>query len=888
MTRTWLKQLRDGWFDQGVRSWGLRQRRGPRRHSRLLMETLEPRLALSAASSVATVLDAAEFALVSSGATLSGYAADQATSPLGVNGVVACGASSGTQSAQLVIPLYQYPLSAPKTLAPWWNDVRAAASSELPITVVISPAVGPANPATGGAAYNDYLYALEQLRQNPNVRILGYVATGYGHRSLTDIVRDVTWYETGYKQSSTGASMIDGIFLDEVNNTTTYLQNYATVYANIHARTGLAGCFVMGNPGCSVPVQSVSRPIADAFIVFEGTATNFYNNSMPSYVTNPTYASIGFGAIVHGVSGSAAMLQVVNTGLARQLDYLFVTNDTMPNPYDTGPSYWAEELAALRASYIAPVLSGLPASATIPELEAYTFTAMATDANLPARQLMFRLLDLDADHWVPTGATIDSGSGEFTWTPSEAQGSGVYSFQVAVSNGVVSTAQTIVLTVEEAVSPTTIAVVSGAPGGSVYGEAVTFTATVSASLATGIPTGSAQFVVDGASVGSPVDLVNGTASMVVSSLGVGAHSLDVIYTSNDSERFLDSQTATPLAIAVSKASATLTLASSLPEGSAYGQPVTFTAIVSALDPSTAIPTGNVLFMDGKRSMGLASLDNGVARFTVPSVGFSRGQHTVTAVYLGHGNWEEGATASVIQTVQTTALQPDPLDPSKSILVVDGTSSTDLMYVSYSSGTGRIAILVHGGINYLTYFDAADLSHIVLRGAAGRDLMHVSAGVPLPVLMLGGDGNDLLWGGSAGSVLVGGDGNDLLQGGSGRDVLIGGLGSDYLNGQGDQDILIGGTTDCDDDLAALEVVLAEWRRTDASLIHRYQHLLGPDHGGLAGGRNDAVHLNPATVYDDAARDFLLDRATIDWFFASSGTTRDLLAAGTLGKLVTYYS
>ena len=50
-----------------------------------------------------------------------------------------------------------------------------------------------------------------------------------------------------------------------------------------------------------------------------------------------------------------------------------------------------------------PVLSGVPASATIPELAAYTFTASATDADLPAQTLTFSLTDFDASNKVPAG-----------------------------------------------------------------------------------------------------------------------------------------------------------------------------------------------------------------------------------------------------------------------------------------------------------------------------------------------------------------------------------------------------------------------------------------------------------------------------------------------------
>lgn len=144
---------------------------------------------------------------------------------------------------------------------------------------------------------------------------------------------------------------------------------------------------------------------------------------------------------------------------------------------------------------------------------------------------------------------------------------------------------------------------------------------------------------------------------------------------------------------------------------------------------------------------------------------------------------------------------------------------------------------------------------------------MSANVPVPVLLFGGDGNDLLWAGSSASVLVGGKGNDFLHGGSGQDVLIGGLGNDCLSGQGGQDLLIGGTTDYDNRQAILEVMLAKWKRTDVPLRQRIESVRGTEHS-IPGNLNEA-YLSPAAVHDDAAVDYLFGDAETDWYFGTQG-------------------
>jgi RHS repeat-associated protein len=113
-------------------------------------------------------------------------------------------------------------------------------------------------------------------------------------------------------------------------------------------------------------------------------------------------------------------------------------------------------------------------------------------------------------------------------------------------------------TVAAAQTATTTVVTSDHASGSVYGQAVTFTAAVSAAGGgTSSPTGSVQFQIDGSSFGSPVTLSSGTAALTVSSLTARSHSVSAIYTS-DSGAFGNSQTSSPFSQSVAPATLTVT------------------------------------------------------------------------------------------------------------------------------------------------------------------------------------------------------------------------------------------------------------------------------------------------------------------------------------------
>ena len=91
---------------------------------------------------------------------------------------------------------------------------------------------------------------------------------------------------------------------------------------------------------------------------------------------------------------------------------------------------------------VAPVLDEIGNKST-PELALLTFTATASDADIPVQPLTFSLTG------APEGATIDSSTGLFTWTPTEAQGPGSYTFSVCVSDGELDDCETITVAVSE-------------------------------------------------------------------------------------------------------------------------------------------------------------------------------------------------------------------------------------------------------------------------------------------------------------------------------------------------------------------------------------------------------------------------------------------------------
>src|SRR5947207_1469314 len=209
------------------------------------------------------------------------------------------------------------------------------------------------------------------------------------------------------------------------------------------------------------------------------------------------------------------------------------------------------------------------------------------------------------------------------------------------------------------VRPATSTTLNSTPNPSVFGQAVTLTATV-APVPTDplVPTGSVTFK-DGATTLGTVALVNGSASLVTSTLAAGSHSLTASY--GGSLEFAVSTSAV-VTQTVNKGQTTTTLTST-PNPSTAGQAVTLSTTVTAVAPAVGVPTGSVTFMDGATPLATVALVNGNASLVTSAL--TTGNHSLTAVYGGSANFLTSTSPAVNQVVnsQTTTSLTAPPNPS---------------------------------------------------------------------------------------------------------------------------------------------------------------------------------------------------------------------------------
>jgi hypothetical protein len=198
-----------------------------------------------------------------------------------------------------------------------------------------------------------------------------------------------------------------------------------------------------------------------------------------------------------------------------------------------------------------------------------------------------------------------------------------------------------------AATPTTTIVTSDHPAGSIYGEPVTFTATVTPG-GPGTPTGTVTFIDNGTTIGTAT--LNGAGQAVLTTATLTAagspHTITAAY-SGDSTFSPSAGTTVQL---VTPGTTTESLVTSQ-SPSVFGQPVTFTATVSPNAPSVVTPTGSVTFMDGATTIATVTLNSaGQATLSTSTLSVSGSSHTITATYLDSSGNYAPSTATVTQSV----------------------------------------------------------------------------------------------------------------------------------------------------------------------------------------------------------------------------------------------
>jgi len=359
--------------------------------------------------------------------------------------------------------------------------------------------------------------------------------------------------------------------------------------------------------------------------------------------------------------------------------------------YGGGASFAASSSAALSLTVTAVTL-------------APTTTTLASSSNPAAAGTMIALTATVA----PAGAgAAGTPTGSVTFTDTSATpsavlgmavlGSGVATLNVTLlagthaltaSYGGDSTFAASVGTLSEVVNPSapspTATTVTSSSNPSVFGQAVSFKATVSGS--SGTPTGAVTFTVG--AITATATLSNGSAVFTTSALPVGSASVSAAYSGDTANA---GSTSAVLMQTVTQDSTTATVVSSL-DPSPLGAAVTFTATLSAVAPGSGTPAGTVSFAAENNNTLCASVAlNSSASAACTTSALTLGPHTVTATYSGSAdfNASSGQVSQTVAQAATSTTVTSSANPSTAGQSVTFTASVSVAPPGTGTPTGTV-------------------------------------------------------------------------------------------------------------------------------------------------------------------------------------------------------
>lgn len=218
---------------------------------------------------------------------------------------------------RLAIPAYGHP-----ALTDVWKRLPLLPPGT---TAVLDPANGP-----GSEPEEIYVHAVERTRA-AGVRVHGYVDTLYGMRDRAvveaEAARFVEWYG------------VDGVFLDRTAPSGPGFAEAAAVVADLRALR----LEVSMNPG--VPDVDPAYAGLDALVCsFEGTLAAYRQTTVPEWARDVPGR---FWHLVYGTPDEAAMTEAIGRAAATGASAVYVTDRSLPNPWDGLPPYLDAEVAAV-------------------------------------------------------------------------------------------------------------------------------------------------------------------------------------------------------------------------------------------------------------------------------------------------------------------------------------------------------------------------------------------------------------------------------------------------------------------------------------------------------------------------------------------------------------
>ncbi len=220
-------------------------------------------------------------------------------------------------------------LVVPAYFAPGADWQRVLSASDVVGMIIFNPSNGP-----GTATDPAYVTGIAQARA-AGILVLGYVATDYGQRAESDINADVNGYYDLYQPS--GIYFAEGPMAADCDTLQPEYQRLTTLARSRGTQVYVA----IGTRFCPTYIT-----FSDLMVEFAEDWATYQSYTVPSWM--PAGSADRFCHFINSVpagDASHALSMAVGYGAG----WVFATDGVQPNPWGALPSYFDQELAAVRA-----------------------------------------------------------------------------------------------------------------------------------------------------------------------------------------------------------------------------------------------------------------------------------------------------------------------------------------------------------------------------------------------------------------------------------------------------------------------------------------------------------------------------------------------------------
>jgi hypothetical protein len=292
-------------------------------------------------------------------------------------------------------------------------------------------------------------------------------------------------------------------------------------------------------------------------------------------------------------------------------------------------------------------LASSAASAVFDQVVTFTATVKASSPSgaMPTGTVTFK----DGSTVIGTRTLNTAGAATFSTSALAVANHTVTASYAATTNFLASGSTALTETVKQATTTTTL---TTSAASAVYGQTVTFTATVKAGIPSmAVPTGIVTFKDGSTVIGTATLTAAHTATLPISTLAAAA-TAQTITASYAASTNLTASSSTAVAETVKQATTSITLMAS-PNPAVAGQTITFTATLKMGSPSAAVPTGLVVtFKDGNTVLGTAKL-NAAGTVVFPTSSLAVGTHSITVSYAGNTNLKASISTALSEVVNSS-------------------------------------------------------------------------------------------------------------------------------------------------------------------------------------------------------------------------------------------